>query len=301
MALVLHREWGWRGWISADRTWISASEHDFLSRIPCPLHTATRHSNHGVPKASFTVHQLVCSNDVTVTSRSFVRWPEQRYTRAGGSVDFVREIVFPCPKETFSRPAAIRYATTIPVVLTPCSLLHRERTNFLSLWIPIDEISEASSIDAKFVLSYDRTIIIVWDAESLGFIMMRYHPIPAPSYNRIIRNINLPNRKAWSVQNYNRVAVLKPKLKVTEMITGSIVVSFYYIHRVSTMRKVKYLFKIFNDPPSDFFHASVIVQEARAWTGLPREYKRRAVAKREESKHVTVQQDRGSALYGPVN
>lgn len=133
MALVLHREWGWRGWISADRTWISASEHDFLSRIPCPLHTATRHSNHGVPKASFTVHQLVCSNDVTVTSRSFVRWPEQRYTRAGGSVDFVREIVFPCPKETFSRPAAIRYATTIPVVLTPCSLLHRERTNFLSL------------------------------------------------------------------------------------------------------------------------------------------------------------------------
>lgn len=176
------------------------------------------------------------------------------------------------------------------------------RTNQFSL-ASIDEISEASPIDAKFVLStrWDRTIIIVWDAESLGFIMMRYHPIPAPSYNRIIRNINLPNRKAWSVQNYNRVAVLKPKLKVTEMITGSIVVSFYYIHRVSAMRKVKYLFKIFNDPPSDFFHASVIVQEARAWTGLPREYKRRAVAKREESKHVTVQQDRGSALYGPVN
>lgn len=47
--------------------------------------------------------------------------------------------------------------------------------------------------------------------------------------------------------------------------------------------------------------ASVIVQEARAWTGLPREYKRRAVAKRKESKYVTVQQDRGNALYGPVN
>lgn len=96
------------------------------------------------PRSQCTKLAVVCTNDVTVTSRSFVRWPEQRYTRAGGSVDFVREIVFPCPEETFSRPAAIRCATTIPVVLTRCSLLDRERTNFLSLQTPIDRISEAS-------------------------------------------------------------------------------------------------------------------------------------------------------------
>lgn len=96
------------------------------------------------PRSQCTKLAVVCTNDVTVTSRSFVRWPEQRYTRAGGNVDFVREIVFPCPEETFSRPAAIRCATTIPVVLTRCSLLDRERTNFLSLRTPIDRISEAS-------------------------------------------------------------------------------------------------------------------------------------------------------------
>ena len=54
--------------------------------------------------------------DVAVTSRSFVCWPEQRHTRAGGSVDFVREIVSPCPRETFSRPAVIRYAMTNAVI-----------------------------------------------------------------------------------------------------------------------------------------------------------------------------------------
>lgn len=117
------------------------------------------------PRSQCTKLAVVCTNDVTVTSRSFVRWPEQRYTRAGGSVDFVREIVFPCPEETFSRPAAIRCATTIPVVLTRCSLLDRERTNFLSLRTPIDRISEASM---QNLYLRDRTIIIVQDAESLG-------------------------------------------------------------------------------------------------------------------------------------
>lgn len=102
------------------------------------------------PRSQCTKLAVVCTNDVTVTSRSFVRWPEQRYTRAGGSVDFVREIVFPCPEETFSRPAAIRCATTIPVVLTRCSLLDRERTNFLSLRTPIDRISEASMQNLYF-------------------------------------------------------------------------------------------------------------------------------------------------------
>lgn len=157
------------------------------------------------PRSQCTKLAVVCTNDVTVTSRSFVRWPEQRYTRAGGSVDFVREIVFPCPEETFSRPAAIRCATTIPVVLTRCSLLDRER---------IFSRFEPRSIE------YPRPRCKIYTFDLSGsydhyrtrcgivgiIIVMRHHPIPAPSYNRIIRNINLPNCKASSVRDYNRVA-----------------------------------------------------------------------------------------------
>lgn len=147
------------------------------------------------PRSQCTKLPVVCTNDVTVTSRFFVRWPEQRYTRTGGSVDFVREIVFPCPKETFSRPAAIRYATTIPVVLARCSLLHRERTNFLSLSTPFDKISNPRS-------RWPMHRCKIYTFHVLGFIVVRYHP----PCNRIIRNINLPNCKVSSVQNYNRVA-----------------------------------------------------------------------------------------------
>lgn len=95
------------------------------------------------PRSQRTNLAAVCTDGVTVTSRSFVRWPEQKkiYTRAGGSVDFVREIVFPCPKETFSRPAVIRYATTIPVVLSSRSRFYIEnRRIFPVLWTPVHKI-----------------------------------------------------------------------------------------------------------------------------------------------------------------
>lgn len=117
----------------ADRTWISASAHDFLSRIPCPLHTATpAFQPPRVPKASFTACTKLATEAEAVTSRSFVRWPEQRHIRAGGSVDFVREIVSPCPVEKRSHGfAVIRYATTTAVICSRCCLRFQteERTS----------------------------------------------------------------------------------------------------------------------------------------------------------------------------
>lgn len=52
---------------------------------------------------------------------------------------------------------------------------------------------------------------------------MRHHPIPAPSYNRIIRNklAELQSIIGARLQP-RRVSHLKPKLEATEMITGSI-------------------------------------------------------------------------------
>lgn len=107
------------------------------------------------PRSQRTNLAAVCTDGVTVTSRSFVCWPEQRYTRAGGSVDFVREIVFPCPKETFSRPAVIRYATTIPVVLGPRSRFYIENRREFSpcFWTPVHQIYTRWCIVAKFILS----------------------------------------------------------------------------------------------------------------------------------------------------